>query len=881
MRFLFWRRQRRESELDEEIQAHLEMAARDRIERGEPPARAAEAARKEFGNAVLVREAAQEMWGGGAFDRFMQDVRFGMRMLARTPGFTAIAILTLALGIGANTALFSVVNGVLLAPLPFPEPERLVMLSEKTKNFEHSSIPYPNFLDWQRGNHTFSAMATFTSDDFTVTGRGETERVRGERISADLFPLLGVKPVIGRTILPEEDRPGGRPAAMISAGLWKRKFGGSADAPGKTIVLDGRDHTIVGVVPAGFHLLLPDFPEGNEVYVPIGQWDDVLLLNRKIQLGAFGVGRLKPDVTPEQAQADMSGIAANLAAAYPEADKEIGARIEPLKEWMVHDVRPYLLVLLAAVGFVLLIACVNVANLLLARSTARAREFAIRAALGASRGRIVRQLLTESAMLGLAGGALGLLVAAWGTQGVLGMMPEDMPRAEAIGLNTHVLFFTAVVSLLAGIFFGLAPALKIARPDWQHALKGGGRGLSGARSRAQGALVAAEMAMALVLLIGAGLMIRSIASLWSVHPGFEARNVLTFAVSLAPRMNAAPPEAIRENLRQVRERIAAIPGVEAVSMERGGFPMEGDSEDPFSIEGRPKPPTQSEMPWALWYEVEPDYLKAMGIPLLRGRFFTGEDTSGSRGVVVIDEAFARQYFPNEDPIGEVVDEEYIGRQTIIGVVGHVKQWGLDDDNILHAEFYFPFTQIQDRFISRAARTTMVIARTHGRPEAYAEAIRRAVVAMNKEQGAYAFKTMEEIVSRSLGERRFAMILLGSFAGLALLLASVGIYGVVSYLASQRTREIGIRMALGAQRRDVLRLVLGEGVKMALFGVGIGLAAAAGLTRLMTHVLYGVSATDPLTFAGVTLLLAAVALAASWLPARRAMRVDPIVALHYE
>ena len=791
------------------------------------------------------------------------------------------AIVTLALGIGANTALFSVVNGVLLAPLPFPEPERLVMLAEKSKNFEMASITYPNFLDWQRDSHTFLAMATFDSDDFTVTGRGETERVRGERISTDFFPLLGVKPVIGRTFLPEEDLPGGRPAAMISAGLWKRKFGGSADVLGKTIVLDGRDHTIVGVVPAGFHLLLPDFPEGNEVYVPIAQWDDVLLLERKIQLGAYAVGRLKPGVTPQQAQAEMSGIAASLAAAYPEADKDIGARIVPLKETMVRRIRPYLLLLLGAVGFVLLIACVNVANLLLARSTARAREFAIRAALGATRGRIVRQLLTESAMLGLAGGALGLLVAAWGTQAVLGMLPEDMPRAETIGLNAHVLIFTTGVSLLAGIFFGLAPALRIARPDLQHALKEGGRGLSGGRSRAQGALVAAEMAMALVLLIGAGLMIRSIASLWSVDPGFEAHNVLTFAVSLAPRMNTAPPEAIRENLRQVRERIAAIPGVEAVSMERGGFPMDGDSEDPFLIEGRPKPATQSEMPWALWYEVEPDYLKAMGIPLLRGRFFSAEDTSRSRGVVVIDEAFARQYFPNEDPIGKVVDEEYVGRQTVIGVVGHVKQWGLDDGNSLHSEFYFPFTQIQDRFISRAARTTMVIARTQRKPEAYAEPIRRAVVAMNNEQGAYAFKTMEEIVSRSLGERRFAMLLLGSFAGLALVLASVGIYGVISYLAGQRTREIGIRMALGAQQKDVLRLVLSEGVKMALVGVAIGLVAAAGVTRLMSRLLYGISATDPLTFAGVALLLAAVALAASWLPARRAMRVDPIVALRHE
>jgi predicted permease len=880
MKFAFWRRQRQE-ELDEEIQAHLQLAIQERIERGEPSDRAAEAALKELGNTGLIKEVTQEMWGWNSLDRFLQDLRYGRRTLARTPGFTVIAILTLALGIGANTALFSVVNGVLLSPLPFPEPDRLVALHEKTVNFDNGSITYPNFLDWRRDNRTLASIAGYVSADFNLTGKGEPERVHGGRISSEFFPLLGVKPLIGRTFASDEDRLGAGPVAMISAGLWRRKFAASPDALQKTIVLDGTDYAIVGVVPASFHLVADNFRDGNDVYVPLAQWNDVLFRDRKVAMGMRALGRLKPGVTLAQAQADLSGIAQGLAATYPEADHDIGAGLVPLKENIVGAIRPYLLVLLGAVGFVLLIACVNVANLLLARSTARTREFAIRAALGASKARIVRQLLTESLLLALAGGGLGLLLAAWGTQAILNLLPEAMPRAEEIGMNAHVLLFTMTVSLLAGFFFGLAPALKISQPNWQQALKESGRGLSGARHRAQGIFVAAEMAMALVLLIGAGLMIRSLARLWNVNPGFEAHNALSFAISLAPRMNAASPTAIRENLRQVRETIASVPGVQAVSMSRGGFPMDGDSEDPFWIEGRPKPATQSEMPWALWYEVEPDYLQAMGIPLLRGRFFTLEDTENSGRVVVIDESLAREYFPNEDPIGKRIDEEYIGKAEVIGVVGHVHQWGLDERNFLKPQFYFPFTQIEDRFISRAAEGTMVTVRSENRPDALIEPVRRAVIRMNKEQNAFDFRTMDEIVSSSVADRRFSMILLGSFAALALVLASVGIYGVISYLAGQRTREIGIRMALGAQQMDVLRLVLAEGVKMALVGVAIGLAAALLLTRLMSRVLYGVSSTDPLTFAAVAILLTAVALAACWVPARRAMRVDPIVALRYE
>ncbi len=815
-------------------------------------------------------------------EALLQDLKYAVRTLAKNRSFTIVAVLTLALGIGANTALFSVANGVLLNPLPFPAPNQLVALYEKRVSFARASISYPNFLDWRQDNRSFAAMAAFRQDDFNLTGTGEAEHIRGEMVSADFFATLGVKLVAGRFFTPDEDRIGGAPVALISAGLWTRKFGAAPNLVGQRITLNGTDYTIIGVVPAGFHLRLNGFAENSDAYIPIGQWTDVVFPDRSAGLGMKAIGRLKPGVTVEQARAEMNSIASQLAEAYPVADQDSGITVMPLKQSMVGEIEPFLFVLLAAVGFVLLIACVNVANLVLARSTGRAREFAIRAALGASRGRVLRQLLTESMLIALAGGALGLLLAAWGTQGILSLVSDTLPRAQEVRVDGRVLFFTLGISLLSAILCGLVPALRAARLDVQATLKEGGRGTSGARHRAQGVFVVAEMAMALVLLVGAGLMLRSLSRLWSVNPGFDPHQVLMFYVALPPSMDSATPAATRASLLQLHERLSSIPGVQSVSLLRGSLPMWDDSEDPFWIAGRPKPLSDNDKYWSIWSEVEPDYLKVMGIPLVRGRFFTPVDTESSPRVAVIDEEFARKYFPGEDPIGKVFIDDYVDPATIVGVVGHVKQWGLDDKLAMHAEFYLPFRQIPDKYMSRANRSTTLVLRTTVAPLSLTESIRHEIQQMNSEEVMFSPATMDDIVyNRSILAQRFSMVLLGAFAAVALLLASVGIYGVVSYIVVQRTHEIGIRVALGAKQSDVMRWVLGAGARMALLGVGIGIAAALALTRLMTNLLYGISAADPITFVGVAALLTLVAFAACYIPARRAMRVDPMVALRHE
>ena len=809
-----------------------------------------------------------------------QDFGYGTRILVKNPGFTLIVVLTLALGIGANTALFSVVNGVLLKPLPFHDPDRIVALFEHRVGFERSSISYPNFLDWQRENRTFDALAAYREDDFSITGTGEAEKVHANMVSADFFSILGVRLALGREFSRDEDRLGAAPVAVITSGFWKRKFGSAQDIVGSHVALDGTDYTIVGVLPAAFHLSFGNLQDAD-VFVPIGQWNDVLFRDRDSGMGMDAIGRLKPGVTLAQARADMSGISGRLAATYPQTNVGVGATLMPLKEAMVGEIKPFLLVLFAAVGFVLLIACVNVANLLLARSTVRAREFAIRSALGASRSRVIRQLLTESVLLSVVGGGLGLLISAWGTQAAVSLLPQHLPRAEQIGFDGRVFIFAAAISIISGILFGLAPALRTSQPGLQTGLREGGRGMSRARHRAQGIFVAVEMAMAMVLLISAGLMIRSLARLWSIDPGFSPRHVATFEVGLAPAMQSQPPAAIRATLLQLRDTIASVPGVESVSLLRGAVPMLGDSDDPFWIEGRPTPLANSDKPWGLWYEVEPDYLQVMGIPLERGRFFTSQDTERSPRVVVIDEDLALKYFPGQDPIGQHLVDDYVGPAEIVGVVRHVNQWGLQDNQGLHAEFYIPFRQIPDRFISRAARNVTVFIRSKQQPLALVEPIRQAIEQMNSEQVMYQVRSYDEVVASSIAAQRFSMVLLGTFAALALLLSSIGIYGVISYLVSQRTREIGIRIALGAPRSEILRMILGHGANMALVGVALGLAGALALTRLMSSLLFGVSATDPPTFLGVACLLTLVALAACYIPARRATRVDPIIALRYE
>jgi len=815
----------------------------------------------------------------------IQDLRYALRMLVKNPGFTTVAVVTLALGIGANTALFSVVNGVLLRPLPFPEPAQLVQISESKPNFDRGSISYPNYLDWRKDNNTFSSLAVCRPYSFILTGTGDSEQVRGEFVTSDFFPMLGVNPLIGRTFAPGEDRIGAGPIALISEGFWKRKFGGAEAVLGKPLTLDGKDYTMVGVIPASFHLRIPSFRE-SDVYAPIGQWTNNLLLQRGAGLGIHGIGRLKSGVTLEQARADMNTVTGHLSAVYPDIDKGIGATLVPLRESMVGDVQPLLLVLLGAVGFVLLIACVNVANLLLARSTGRTREFAIRAALGAGQSRVIRQLLTESVLLALAGGGLGLLLASWATQAALGVLPVALPRAEGIRLDARVLIFTAAISLLAGILFGLVPALKTSRMNLQETLQEGGRSASGSRHRAHGVLVVVEMALALVLLIGAGLMVRTLARLWSVNPGFDPHNVLTFGLSLSPSMKTASPEATRAAQRSAIQALEAIPGIQAASLSWGAIPMGWDDEDLFWFEGQPKPASDSEMNWALSYVVQEDYLKVMGIPLERGRFFTPQDKEHAPHVIVVDDVFARKFFGDQNPIGKrVVLDNKGGPAEIVGIVGHVKQWGLDTDDTesLRAQLYFPFMQLPDKAVALDWTGSGVLVRFTGTPSGITDAIRTRLKQMNSEQAVFGVQTMEEIIAQSLAERKFSMIMLSAFAALALVLSGVGIYGVVSYLVGQRTQELGVRMALGAQPRDVLRMVLGQGLKMALAGVAVGLAAALALTRLLAahSMLFGVSATDPLTFLSVAVLLTLVALSACFIPARRATKVDPMAALRHE
>jgi predicted permease len=812
-----------------------------------------------------------------------QDLRYGLRMLARSPGFAAVAILTLALGIGANTAIFSIVNGVLLNPLPFPHPQELTVLYEHTANFEQFSISYPNFLDWQRTNSTFASMAAYRSEDFNITGSGEPERVSGGMVSAEFFRILGVKPLLGRLFVRDEDHQGAAPVALLAEGFWQRRLGSARDILGKQIIMNGDAYTIVGVIPASFHFRAFNFDGIKGVYVPVGQTKDPLFYHRDVHKGMDAIGRLKSGVSLAAAQADMAQITRNLAAAYPNSDKGTGATVMPLRDDLVHEVRPYLWLLLGAVGFVLLIACVNVGNLQLARSTGRAHEFAIRCALGADRWRVVRQLLTESVALGLAGGALGACAAAWGTQAAVRLLPETLPRAEDVGLDGHVLVFTFAISILAAVVFGLVPALKMSRSGLQETLKEGGRGASAARQRAQSVFVVGEMALALVLLTGAGLMIRTLARLWGVNPGFNPQNVLVFDVTLAPSLGANAVTT-RSAIRELSQTLRTIPGVQATSVTGGAVPMSGDDELPFWIDGQTKPANVSEMNQTLTYFVEPGYLKAMQIPLLRGRFIAATDDEHSSQVIAIDENFARKYFPGQDPIGRRIHLAIFNiNPEIIGVVGHVKHWGLDleaDRHPLQEQIYSPFLQIPDAAWSGPPQAGVVL-RSAGSPLGMLGAVREAIVKLNSQNVMYEARTMEAIIAESLAARRFSMILLGVFATLALLLSSIGIYGVISYVVGQRTREIGIRIALGAQRSTVLWLMLGEGMKMAMTGVVVGIVAAAGLTRLMSQLIYGVSAADPVTFAGVIIVLTTVAFAACYVPARRAMRVDPMVALRYE
>lgn len=875
----FFRRTSLDADLDDELRAHIDLAVEENRGRGLSPRDARTAALREFGGVTQIRERYRTGRGLPWIEVLAQDLHFAIRMLWTNPGFTVVAVLTLAIGIGGNTAIFSIVNGVLLNPLPFPHPDRLVALDESKPNFPTGSISYPNFLDWRTDNHTFSSMGLARGYSFSLTGKGDAEQVKASFLSSGFLAVLGIRPLMGREFTPAEDKQGAAPVAVISEGLWRRKFNAAPNILGQNITLDGKNFSIVGVVPSNLHLTR--FID-NDVFAPIPQWTNSILMQRGAGLGFHGIGRLKPGVTVEQARADMERVTRNLAVAYPNEDRGIGASLTPLKEQVVGDTGAFLEVLLAAVGFVLLLACVNVASLLLARSASRSREFAVRTALGATRARVIRQLLTESLLLGIAAGAIALVPAIWGTHAALKVLPAALPRADEVGLDFRVLAFAMVVSLLTGTLFGLAPALKTSRANPQDALKSGGRGTAGSNHRVLGTFVVVELAIALVLLSGAGLLIRSLARLWNVDPGFNPHNVLNFGLSMPPSLANASMDETRARLRELNDRFAHAPGITAVSQSWGAVPMNGEDDQWFWMDGQPKPKTNNEMSWVIDYIVDPDYLRVMQIPLMRGRFISRSDDERSPLIVVIDEVFANKYFSGQDPIGKRIHiDNADGRVAeIVGIVGHVKQWGLDNDatQSLRAEYYLSCMQMNDGYIAGSRAGTGFVIRYTGSLGAALDSLRQVNKQMSNEQVIFGEQSMESIISDSLAQRRFAVILLGAFAALAVLLACIGIYGVMAYLVSQRTQEVGIRMALGAKRSDVLAMVIRNGARLAVIGAGAGIVGAIALTRLMRNLLFEVSPTDPLVLACVCVLLIVVALAACILPARRAASIEPMQAL---
>ncbi|HXM43520.1 MAG TPA: ABC transporter permease [Bryobacteraceae bacterium] len=872
----------REAEIVEELAQHAEDRYRELRTGGATETEARRIALDEIGGHQLLARELRAIERTVAPDRgrflagLAQDLRYAFRTLRKNPGFTAVAMLALALGIGANTAIFSVVNGVLLRPLAYPDPGRLTLISETTSEFSQMSVAYPNFLDWRRESRSFTDIGATRSDDFNFTGSGEPERLSGEYVSASLFPVLGVTPFMGRGFLPQEDRQGAACAIMIGYGFWKQRLAADPNILGRVLTLNAMSCAVVGVLPADFR-----FSERAQVYVPIEQYDGGLLRTRESHPGISVFGRLKPGVTIKAAQAEIGSISSVLERQYPATNAGHGARVVRMKDNMVAYIQPTLLLLVGAVGFVLIIACANVANLLLARSTARKREFAIRTALGAERGRIVRQLLTESVLLSLGAAAIGLLLARWGTRLVLTAAPGSLPRSGEIGIDPYVLLFTLAVSIITGILFGLAPAFHGANANPQESLKEGARGAGGGRRRAEGVFVAVEIGLAVILLSGAGLMMQSVWRLLRVDPGFNTRNILTMQVALSPKVMASPP-AIRLAYQQMLGRVAAIPGVQAVAVASLVPLGESDSENSFWLGAGPQPP-QDHLTSAMFYVVTPDYSRVMQIPLLRGRFIAERDTLASPAVVVIDEVMAKHVFPGRDPIGRQISLMAVGPVQIAGVVGHVKHWGLDTDDTakIRDQIYFPLLQIPDQFMSQGVAGLTLMLRTGAEPLGLASAVRAQVAGPTQDQPIYAVRTMEQTVSGSLAQRRFAMLVLIVFAATAVLLAAVGIYGVMAYAVTRRTHELGIRVALGASRRETIGLVMRQGMRLAAIGLAGGLVAALALTRLMAGLLYGVRPADPATLAAVALLLGGIALLACYIPARRATAVDPVVALRCE
>ena len=867
LRSLF-RKSRVEQELSDELRFHLEKLIEEKVGKGMVPEEARYAALRELGGVEQIKEECRDMRRVNYIENFAQDVRYGLRMLAKNPGFTTVAVLTLALGIGANTAIFSVVNAVLLCPLPYKDSNRLVWLSETDlrERLGDMGVSPPTFLDWRSQAWSFEALSAYSEGDFVVTGRGEPEKITSAAVSGNFFALLGVRPALGRGFLPEEDQVHSRPVVILGDEFWRSRFGSDLGIVGRGITLDGKNYEVVGVAPPRFN-----YPPGTEIWTPLmPTMADGLTVRGAHILDVLG--RLKKGVALSRATVELNTVQRRIA--QEDADyRNYGVHVVPLQEHIVGDVRLPLLVLLGAVGFVLLIACANVVNLYLARAATRGREMAIRVAVGASGGRVVRQLLTESLIVASAAGALGTLLASWGMDALVAVSPQKLPRAQEISVNSQVLALALVVSVLAGLVVGLAPALQAKKLDPSAGLKGEAFRLIGGpgRNRLRNLLVVSEIALALVLLVGAGLVINSFARLLRVNLGFRPQHVIAFRLALAASRYPDPAHQVAF-FQLLLERVATLPGVRSVGMGEN-LPISGQGmTSPVIIQGRPAP--SGERVIVQQSVVDPGYFRTMGIRLEKGRSFREQDNAEAPPVVLVNQAFVRQFFPGEDPIGKRL-RTLFGKpvmREVVGVVGDVKHAGPAEGAPL--EVYVPYAQEPGPYMT-------VVVRTDADPAATIAALRSSVLAIDKDQPLDQVATMESLLSESMAQPRFLSFVLGVFAATALALTAVGIYGVMSYSVTQRVHEIGIRLALGAEQGDVLRLVIGQGLVLTVIGMTAGLAGAFALARVLASLLFGVRPTDPVTFVAVSLLLTTVAMFASYIPARRAMKVDPMVALRYE
>ena len=865
-----------EEQLDKELRFHLEQHTADLVARGHHPGEARRLARLEIGGPEQVKEACRDVRPTRWLENLWQDARYAVRTLRQKPGFAAVGLLTLALGTGATTVMFTVVNGVLLKPLPYPAPERLLAVNAHTSNshFAIEYLAYPDFLDCRRAARTVD-LAGWVYNSGTLSEPGEAEYEQQFEISHNLFSVLGVRLFRGRAFLPEEDRLGGTPVAILGYSLWQRHFGGNPDAVGTALVLDGKRATIVGIAPPGLQL------DGEgDIYTPLGQDPAAYLHNRQAH-PVRGLARLRPGETLGRAQSEVAAIGQGLAERYPDTNKDRSLYAKPLRP-DVDDVRSTLWLLLGAVTLVLLIACANTASLVLARAVSREREMAMRAALGASRFRLVRQCLTESAVLGLGGGALGMVLAALGVRPFLALWPGDLPRSSEVQLDWRVMAFALGVSLASGLLFGIAPSLRVPARTLERALRAGARSVTGSARHLHGRFVIAEIALAMVLLFSAGMLGRTLLHLSALDPGVNIHNVLVSRMAISPAVLPYPGR-IRAAWDDVLDRTRRLPGVADVTIVDTVPMREGHNENGYWTTAAVPP--ENRQPVAISTCVTPDYLKVMRIPLRQGRFFTAQDRMGSRRVIVIDDVLARSAFGGRDAVGRQLWVPDMGADPllIVGVVGHVRYWGLaaDDSSKLRAQFYYPFAQVPDGWLPRWSQLMSIAVRTTVPPLSIVQPLRHELRGVANDQVLYETRTMEQLARDTLARQRFLMLLFGTFAALALVLACIGIYGVLAYLTGQRVPEIGVRMALGAKAGDVIWLVLRQSLGMILVGAGIGVAAALAAGRVLQRLVTGMQPTEPATLALVVAILMAAALSASFVPARRASRVDPVRALRQE